>query len=197
MAKSKFRPLHDRVVVKRVTAETKSDNFDDLQISVKDNVLLIERPASSWLSLGHPPSYQVHVVTPVLHSLAVSSGAEATVKGSQEGKFSLAVSSGSHVHTSGIKGGDVKVHASSGSKVSIAGTCISLEAQASSGSDLDAGDLKCENVSLQASSGSEVSVAASKSVTGHASSGSDIRVKGKPSTVQVDQSSGAHLEVRD
>ena len=160
-----------------VTAETSSDNFDDLRISVKDNVLLIERPASSWFSFGHSPSYKVHVVTPVLHSLTASSGTD--------------------VHVSGVNGGNLKVHASSGSKIDIAGNCASLEADASSGSILDAGDLKCENVSLQASSGSNVSVAAAKSVTGHASSGSDVRVRGKPSTVQVNSSSGAHLAVAE
>jgi len=182
-----------------VRAETKSDNFDDLRISVKDNVLKIERPPGSWFSnlFGSRPDYQVHVVTPSLHSLRASSGAEATVKGSVEGDLSVEASSGSDVEVSQVRGGNVRVHTSSGSEISITGSCISLEADASSGSDLDAGDLKCENVSLDASSGSAISVAASKSVTGDASSGADIRVKGKPSTVQVDTSSGAQVQVRE
>ena len=44
--------------------------------------------------------------------------------------------------------------------------------------------------------GSDISVAAAKSVTGQASSGSDVRVRGKP-VVQVDKSSGAHLVVKE
>jgi hypothetical protein len=180
-----------------VRAETKSENFDDLRISVKDNVLWIDRPARNWFSFGHRPSYQVHVVTPALHSLVASSGAEVTVNGSLEGNFSATASSGSDVDVSGVKGGNVNIHASSGSELSIAGSCISLVADASSGSDLDADDLKCENVSLQASSGSDVSVAAAKNVTGQASSGSDVRVKGKPSSVEVNTSSGAHVVVRE
>jgi hypothetical protein len=180
-----------------VVAETKSDSFDDLRISVKDNVLQIDRPARSWFSFGQHTSYQVHVTTPALHSLAASSGAEVTVKGAFEGDFAVTASSGSDVHVSQVKGGKVSVSTSSGSDISIAGSCVSLEAQASSGSDLDADDLKCENVSLQASSGSDISVAASKGVTGHASSGSDVRVVGKSSTVQVDKSSGAHVVVKE
>jgi hypothetical protein len=159
-----------------VIAEVKSGSFDNLRVAVKDNVLQIDHPSSSWFSFSHP-DYHVHVVTPTLHSLHASSGSEVKAKG--------------------VNGGNVKVHASSGSDVSIAGSCVSLEVEASSGSDLDAGDLKCENVSMQASSGSDLSVSASKSITGHASSGSDVRVKGKPATVQIDKSSGADVSVKE
>jgi Putative auto-transporter adhesin, head GIN domain len=181
-----------------VIAETKSDqdNFDDLRISIKDNVLQIDRPASTWFSFGKHPGYQVHVVTPALHSVAASSGAKVTVKG-VEGDLSVTASSGSDINASMVRGGNVKASTSSGSDVSIAGSCTSLVAEVSSGSGLDAEDLKCENVALQASSGSHTSIAATKSVSGHASSGSDVRVRGKPATVQVDTSSGAHLVVRE
>jgi hypothetical protein len=179
-----------------VRAETKADNFDDLQIAVRDNVLVIDRPAKNWFSFGHRPSYQVHVVTPVLHSLAVSSGAEVTAKGA-EGDFNVTASSGSDVDVSEVKGGNVSASTSSGSDLKISGSCISLKAESSSGSDLDADDLKCESVSVHSSSGSDLSVAASKSVTGEASSGSDIKVKGRPASVQVSTSSGAQVVVKE
>jgi hypothetical protein len=182
-----------------VRAETTAENLDDLRISVKDNVLRIERSSGSWFSgwFERRPDYKVHVVTPVLRGVDASSGTEVTVRGSMEGDFSVTASSGSEVEVSLVKGGNVKAHSSSGSDLSIAGSCISLEAEASSGSDLDADDLKCENVAVQASSGSDVSVAATKSVKGRASSGSDVRVKGKPPTVQVETSSGANVVVRE
>ena len=183
-----------------VVAETRSDDFDDLQISVEDKVLRIERPARSWLfSLfsGGRPGYQVHVVTPTLHSVVASSGADVTVKGSVEGDFSVTASSGSEVEVSLVNGGNVKVSASSGSDIGIAGSCVSLEAQASSGSDLDAQDLKCGNVTVQASSGSDISVAATTRVTGSASSGSDIRIRGQPPVVQVETSSGSAVAVKE
>lgn len=179
-----------------VVAETRADNFDDLRIEVKDNVLHIDRPAGNWLSLGHRPDYQVHVVTPALRALDASSGSDVKAKGA-EGDFTATVSSGSDVDISQVKGGKVKVSSSSGSDVSIAGSCVSLEAEASSGSDLDADDLKCEDVSVHASSGSDVSVAASKSVRGQASSGADVKVRGKPSAVQVDKSSGGDVSIRE
>lgn len=183
-----------------VVAETSADNFDDLRISVEGNVLRIDRPPGKWFSgwfSGGRPGYRVHVVTPTLRSLAVSSGAEVEVKGSLEGDFSVTASSGSEVDVSLVKGGNVKASGSSGSDIHIAGSCISLEAEASSGSDLDADDLKCEDVTLRASSGSDLSVAATKRVTGKASSGSDIRIRGRPPVVQVETSSGASVKVRD
>jgi Putative auto-transporter adhesin, head GIN domain len=183
-----------------VVAETRAENFDDLRISVEGNVLRIDRPSRSWFSSwfsGSRPSYQVHIVTPALHSLDVSSGSEVTVEGSLEGDFSVTSSSGSNVEVALVKGGNVKADTSSGSQISLAGSCISLKAQASSGSDLDADDLSCENVTVQASSGSDVSVTATKSVKGDASSGSDIRVRGKPAVVQVEKSSGADVKVKE
>jgi hypothetical protein len=182
-----------------VVAESRSDDFDDLRISVEGNVLRIDRPPGSWFSglFSMRPDYKVQVVTPALHSLAASSGSEVTVKGSLEGGLSVKASSGSEVEVSLVKGGNVKAGSSSGSQIDIEGSCLSLEAEASSGSDLDAEDLKCEDVIVRASSGSDISVTATKRVTGKASSGSDVSIRGQPPVVQVETSSGASVKVRD
>jgi len=183
-----------------VVASTKAEDFDDLRIEVDGKVLKISRPAGNWFTswFSGRPEYQVQVVTPALRSLAVSSGSEVTAKGSLEGDFTVSASSGSEVEVSQVRGGNVKASASSGSDLEIAGTCASLEARSSSGSDLDAGGLRCENVNVHASSGSELTVAATRGVTGEASSGSDIRVRGGQAlAVQVKTSSGADIEVRE
>ena len=52
--------------VRSVTAETRGDTFDDLQIAVEGNVLRIERRARNWLSSllsGGRPDYLVRVVS--------------------------------------------------------------------------------------------------------------------------------------
>lgn len=183
-----------------VVAENRSGDFEDLKISVEGDTLHIGRPSGSWFSRmfsGSRPDYKVRVVAPVLRSLSASSGAEVDARGSFEGDISITASSGSEVDAAGIRGGNVKASTSSGSDIDLAGSCISFEAHASSGSDLDADDLKCENVTLQASSGSDVSVYASKRVGGNASSGSDVLVRGRPPVVEVEQSSGADLKIKD
>ena len=57
-----------------VIAETDSDNFDDLSVSLDGSVLRIGRPPGNWFAFHHP-SYSVHIVVPKLYSLAASSGA--------------------------------------------------------------------------------------------------------------------------
>jgi len=183
-----------------VVASTKTENFDDLRIKVEGKVLKISRPARNWFTgwFGARPEYRVQVVTPALRSLEASSGSEVAVKGGLEGDFSVSASSGSEVDVAQVRGGSVKASSSSGSELDIAGTCASFEARTSSGSDLDAGGLRCENVTVHASSGSELTVAATRGVTGEASSGSDIRVRGGQAlAVQVKTSSGAGIEVRE
>src|SRR5262245_27124922 len=54
-----------------IVAETRSDDFGDLQISVEDNVLKIRRSYRHWFGFWwNRPNYRVRVVTPALHSLA-------------------------------------------------------------------------------------------------------------------------------
>jgi hypothetical protein len=179
-----------------IVAETSSAGFDELRVTMERTVLRIERMRRSWFSFSRRPSYRVHIVTPVLSAVTASSGAEVEVTGTVQGDLSVEASSGSEVDVAAVQGGNVRVSTSSGSDVRIAGTCVSLDAESSSGSDLDADGLRCENVSVRASSGSDASVVATRSVTGAASSGSDIRVAGHPQLVQVEKSSGADVEVR-
>ncbi len=177
-----------------IVAETRSEDFNDLRIAVQGNTLKIDRPPRGWF-LFRRPGYKVRVVTPVLHSVVASSGADVIVKGTSEGDFTIEASSGSDVQVSLVKAGSVKASASSGSDLDLAGTCLALDASASSGSDMDAGNLKCETVTVQASSGSDVAVSASRSVTGKASSGADLRIGGAPPVVKVDKSSGADVSL--
>jgi hypothetical protein len=180
--------------VRSVSAETRSDDLDNLRIAVQDNVLRIDRPRRSWFFFRQP-DYRVRIVTPTLRSVVASSGADVDVKGTSAGEFTVHASSGSDVQVSLNKADTVKAHASSGSDLEISGVCSTLDAEASSGSDLDAGGLKCETVKIQTSSGSDVSVFASRSVTGRASSGSDVQIGGAPPVVQVDKSSGADVSI--
>jgi hypothetical protein len=177
-----------------VVAETRSVDFDDLRIEVQGNVLKIDRPSRGWF-LFRRPNYHVRVVTPALHSLDASSGADVDVKGPIEGDFTVEATSGSDVQISPIQGGNVKARASSGSDLEIAGVCRTLDVEASSGSDLDAHGLRCETVTVRTSSGSDVSLYASRSVTGKATSGSDVQISGAPPVVQVEKSSGADIGV--
>lgn len=183
-----------------VVAETRSGSFDDLRIAVEGRELRIDRAPRSWFSNWFSwtrQNYKVRVVTPTLHALSASSGADVKVSGSFEGDFTLIASSGSDVEISQLRAGKVTAKGSSGSDVELSGSCVSLDVETSSGSGLDAKDLRCEDVTLHSSSGSDVSVFASKRVGGHASSGSDVRIRGRPAQVQLEKSSGADVTLKD
>lgn len=175
-----------------VVAETRAGDFEGLRISVQNNVLKIDRPSRGWFQFMRP-GYTVHVVTPVLRAVTGSSGADITVKGASSEAFTVDASSGSDIQVEGLKAGNVKAHASSGSDLELAGTCSTLEVESSSGSDVDAGSLRCDTATVRASSGSDVFVHASRSVTGNASSGSDVKVRGAPPSLNVETSSGADV----
>lgn len=182
----------------RVVAETRADDFDDLRINVKDGVLHIERPRLSWFSFGRRPDYHVRVEAPALRELSASSGSRVSVRGETPGdSFTVSASSGSSLDIEISRSDALVARSSSGSRLQISGTCHSIRVQASSGANLDAEDLRCEDVEVQASSGSAVSVAASRRVAGAASSGASVRVRGRPDVVEVTQSSGANLAVRN
>jgi Putative auto-transporter adhesin, head GIN domain len=177
-----------------VVAETQSNDFDDLRIEVRGNVLRIDRPRGWWI-FSRRPNYSVRIVTPALRSVTASSGSDVVVKADSLGDFAVNASSGSAVQVTLARAGTIKASASSGSELAISGACTALEVETSSGSEVDAGKLNCETVKVQASSGSEASVFASRSVMGKASSGSDVQIGGAPPVVQVDRSSGADVSL--
>lgn len=179
-----------------VEAETRAGDFDDLRIAVKGDELRIDRPARSWFWFGRRPRYSVRVVMPALRAVEASSGSSVSVKGRVAGDLALQASSGSEVEVAEVGGGNVEARSSSGSDIQVVGSCLSLDASTSSGSDLDAGRLLCERVAVQASSGSDAVVAAKRGLTAKASSGANVRVNGTPVEVQVNTSSGGHVNVR-
>ncbi|MET0280310.1 MAG: head GIN domain-containing protein [Steroidobacteraceae bacterium] len=180
-----------------VVAESKSGDFDDLRVTVEGKVLRIDRPQRGWFSFGgQRTAYQIHVVTPTLHSLRASSGADARLEGEVAGDFSAEASSGADIRVAHLKGDNVKLEASSSGDITIAGSCASLAVAASSGADIEAAGLQCAKVTVDASSGSDISVAATSSVAGSASSGADVRVTGAPAVVQVSRSAGADVRVK-
>lgn len=182
----------------RVIAETGADDFDDLRISVEENMLRIERPRRSWFSFGRRAEYRVRVEVPVLRNLSASSGSRVSVRGETPGNsFTVSSSSGSSLDIRISRSDAVVANSSSGSRLQISGTCRSIRVQASSGANLDAEDLRCQDADVQASSGSAISLAATRRVAGAASSGASVKVRGGPDVVEVKRSSGANLTIRD
>ena len=61
--------------------------------------------------------------------------------------------------------------------------------------DIEADKLICKIVVATASSGSDIDVFASESIQADASSGADIKCKGKPKNVNIEKSSGGSVDI--
>lgn len=181
-----------------VVAETDGSDFDRLRIRVEGDVLHIDRPPGIWLRwFGRQPDYHVRIEAPALRRLSASSGSAVTVKGESPGDdFEVNSSSGSRLDIHITRGRAIRAHGSSGSRLNISGNCSAVRITASSGSRVDAEDLRCKEAEVQASSGSSVTLAATDRVAGSASSGSNVKVRGAPAVVEVKQSSGADVVIR-
>lgn len=128
-------------------------------------------------------------------ALQVSSSGDIEIANLQSSSLAAQASSSGHASVTQARSGAVEVHASSSGVVEAAGSCSTLTAEASSSGRILAGKLECAGVVAQVSSGGDVQTFASKSFTGHASSGGHVTVGGKPVEVRKDESSGGLIEV--
>lgn len=123
-----------------------------------------------------------------------SSSADITARVTGTQKTSIEASSSSDVSIVSDAPGIFVLEASSSADVELAGACSTLTVSASSSADVAAHALNCTEADVNASSGADVDVFASGSVTAQASSGSDIRVSGNPSSRDVSRSSGGDVD---
>ena len=156
-----------------VTAELRRGKWADVDIKVVGDTLKISRKKNSGWNQKR---------------------LELTVYASSKSLEGIDVASGS-AFEGNLVAQNLKVDASSGSSLRLAGACNTIDVDASSGSNVQFGDFECKRAKVDASSGSNIQVFASNSVDVDASSGSNIRVRGNPSDVKKDASSGASVRI--
>ncbi len=86
------------------------------------------------------------------------------------------------------------IEASGGAFVKASGRVQGYTIDVSGGATIAAAELEAREVDVDASGGAVVRVFARSSVTGDASGGASIKVKGSPPSVEVDTSGGATVE---
>jgi hypothetical protein len=91
----------------------------------------------------------------------------------------------------------VGIAASGGSSVSGTGVTGAYQADASGGANLELRKLEATSVEIDASGGANVNVYATESATGEASGGANVSVFGNPTTMAVETSGGADLDIEN
>jgi len=90
-------------------------------------------------------------------------------------------------------GEEIIVDASSGAEIRLQGVASSIAFDVSSGAELDAFELITQRASGDASSGAQAKVYCSESLDADASSGGEVKFRGKPASVNKQSSSGGSV----
>ncbi len=159
-----------------VSVETQDGDFTDLEIKVKDGVLIVSREWNRLRWHQKKADYKVTVSARELTALDASSGSHSTLSGVAARRFVLDLSSGSHV--------------------TVGGQSDDCVVDLSSGANLDAREFTCDSANIDVSSGGHGEITVRVSVIGDASSGGHVAVFGNPERVSVDRSSGGQIRVK-
>ena len=166
------------------------ENIQSLITTTVENGILIISSNASYSTTSGP---EVRVNLPLITGLKSSSGASIK-NGNVLKTTSLTVesSSGSDVELE-VEADFISMESTSGSDIEVSGKALKAETSSSSGSDIDAGKLLANEVFAQSSSGSSTTVNPILSLKAKASSGSDIRYKNIPKTLEKEESSGGDI----
>lgn len=158
-----------------VTVESDGGDFSELEIAVKDGVLILSREWNrlSWHQKKN--DYKIFVTVPKIEAIDASSGSYATLSKIDAARFIVDISSGSFVAVEG-RSGDCAIDISSGAN---------LEGRA----------FVCENATIDVSSGGHGELSVLRVLVGDASSGGHMSVFGAPERVNIDRSSGGRIKL--
>lgn len=159
-----------------IVVETDEGDFNDLQIKVKDDTLIITREWNRLRWHGKKVDYKVIVSAPRIDALDASSGSYSTLEQIDSRRFSLDLSSGSFVKVNG-RSADCTV-------------------DISSGANLNGREFICDTANVDVSSGGHGELSVLKILVGDASSGGHVAIYGSPERVNIDRSSGGRIKVK-
>lgn len=171
-------------------------DLDDLVVEVRNGKL---RAYSDWNLLDlfnfAGPRIDMVITVPALDDAEANSGADIALTGISGKTVALTSTSGAGIDATGVAGKTIRIEVTSGANIDVRGACGNADVEVTSGANLRADRLECADVDVNASSGASASVFASSSVKADASSGANIDVRGKPASVDIDESSGGDVDI--
>jgi hypothetical protein len=159
-----------------------------IRTEIKDGTLVVDVKES--ISPSKP--VKLTVVDTKISAASVSGGARIETPASP-GAFAASASGGAHLAVEGLSSDEVAVEASGGADVKLTGKGKRLAASSSGGAKVEASDLAVESAVVSVSGGARIFAAVSGDVTGKASGGATLHLKGKPNKSVVSTSGGAHV----
>ena len=176
--------LHVDITVgreRRVTVTADENLLPLIKTRVRGGILQLERETD----IRPTRPIKLTVVTPTLERISASGGVVLNAQAAATKRFTLEASGGARIDLRGLDAEELELDLSGGVEAKIAGKARSARLEVSGGVDLDAQALEMETAKIQASGGVTAKLAVSKAITGDASGGVKVRIKGRPS-IDVD-----------
>ncbi|GMU63353.1 MAG: hypothetical protein AMXMBFR34_51160 [Myxococcaceae bacterium] len=165
------------------------------EVKVEGELLRIHPKAG--VSLTPSREVKAFISLPDLRKVVASGGVDARVENGVSSSLALELSGGVELEARHVKLAVLQVQASGGVQVELSGAAESVDLRLSGGVDFDAEHLTAQTVLVDASGGCEVDVVATESITGKASGGVDLTVRGNPPKSRVEGAGGASIEWKD
>ncbi|WP_234734384.1 head GIN domain-containing protein [Tellurirhabdus bombi] len=158
-----------------------------LDVKTDNNTLTVRlnRPPGNWLSSNqNRKSPHITITMPSLQGVTLSGASDGNISGfTNTDQLDINLSGSSDLKMTNVRAKRIRLKASGASDSVISGETDVLEAEISGASDLSASNLIANEVVVRAQGASDASVYARRKVEKYARGGSDISVRGNPSTV--------------
>ncbi len=179
-----------------VSVESLDGGFDEIEIKVDDDTLVIRRPGDySWNS-GEQARFRVMVSAPELEDIEVSSAASVSLAALEADDLDIEASSSGSVSIGRLVVDELDIEASSAASISVTGgACEEISVEASSAASVMAGNLICERADIEASSGASVEARGNDAASAEASSGASVTLFGAPKDLDSEESSGGSVDL--
>lgn len=165
------------------------------EVTVDGEVLKVHPRSGVSLSPSRPVT--ALITLPVLRKVDASGGVDVRVESGVEKELALELSGGVELHAGGLALSTLKLEASGGVKVELSGAAESADLSISGGVRLDAQALAAKSVALDASGGCNVDLRATDAISGEASGGVVIVVRGNPPKSRLTGSGGTSIRYKD
>jgi hypothetical protein len=145
------------------------------------------------VSLRPSRAVKAWVTVPVLKKLEAAGGVDVVVESGVEKDLSLDLAGGVDFRAASLELAALQVEASGGVKLALAGVADQASFELTGGVEMDAAHLSVQTVKLEASGGCDLDLTATQAISGEASGGVDVTVRGNPPKSRLQSSGGTSV----
>jgi hypothetical protein len=177
----------------KLVVEADENLHELIETDVREGTLYITASKNIYAASAK----KIHLSVDFINEIKVSSGAEVFSENTfTSEKLAVNASSGAQAKLD-LQVDELHCESSSGAEIKLIGEANNFDASSSSGSEIEAYGLTARNCNAQASSGSDMELMVTEVFVGKATSGGDIKFKGRPKKAQKNNNSGGSVRSID